>query len=72
MDLTRVRAFAAVLAAKDRDAVLAQRAEGGVLNTPLAAEPVRGTAAIRPVRERCWRRPSSGAGPIWPAAIPSC
>ncbi|MGU3385493.1 hypothetical protein [Methylobacterium sp. yr668] len=49
MDLTRVRAFAAVLAAKDRDAVLAQMAEGGVLNTPLAAEPVRGTAAIRPV-----------------------
>ncbi|WCS26912.1 nuclear transport factor 2 family protein [Methylobacterium sp. NMS14P] len=49
MDLTHVRAFAAALAAKDRDAMLAQMAEGVVLNTPLAAEPVRGKAAIRPV-----------------------
>ncbi|MGU3546919.1 nuclear transport factor 2 family protein [Methylobacterium sp. A52T] len=49
MGLTRVRAFAAALAAKDRDAVPAQMAEGVVLNTLLAAEPVRGTAAIRPV-----------------------
>lgn len=49
MDLTHVRAFAAALAAKDRDAMLAQMTEGVVLHTPLAAEPVRGTAAIRPV-----------------------
>jgi limonene-1,2-epoxide hydrolase len=48
-DLTHVRAFAAALQAKDRDAMLAQMADGIVLNTPLAAEPVRGKAAIRPV-----------------------
>jgi hypothetical protein len=49
MNLTRIHAFAAALQAKDRDAMLAQMAEGVVLNTPLAAEPVRGKAAIRPV-----------------------
>lgn len=49
MDLTHVRAFTAALQAKDRDAMLAQMAEGVVLNTPLAAEPVRAKAAIRPV-----------------------
>jgi len=49
MDLTHFRAFAAALAAKDRDAMLAQMAEAVVLNTPLAVEPVRGKAAIRPV-----------------------
>ncbi|MBE7246278.1 hypothetical protein MMSR116_01170 [Methylobacterium mesophilicum SR1.6/6] len=49
MNLTHVRAFAAALQAKDRDAMLAQMADGVVLNTPLAAEPVRGKAAIRPV-----------------------
>ncbi|MBP1183869.1 nuclear transport factor 2 family protein [Methylobacterium sp. PvR107] len=49
MNLTYVHAFAAALQAKDRDAMLAQMAEGVVLNTPLAAEPVCGKAAIRPV-----------------------
>ncbi|PJI51806.1 hypothetical protein CTI14_53270, partial [Methylobacterium radiotolerans] len=49
MDLSHVRAFATALAAKDRDAMLAQMTEAVVLNTPLAAEPVRGKAAIRPV-----------------------
>ncbi|ACB23649.1 nuclear transport factor 2 family protein [Methylobacterium radiotolerans] len=49
MDLSHARAFAAALAAKDRDAMLAQMTEAVVLNTPLAAEPVRGKAAIRPV-----------------------
>src|ERR1700712_5232342 len=47
MNLTHIHAFAAALQAKDRDAMLAQMAEGVVLNTPLAAEPVRGKAAIR-------------------------
>jgi ketosteroid isomerase-like protein len=49
MNLFHVRAFAAALQAKDRDAMLAQMADGVVLNTPLAAEPVRGKAEIRPV-----------------------
>ncbi|MCJ2134114.1 nuclear transport factor 2 family protein [Methylobacterium sp. J-026] len=49
MNLTHVRAFAAAMQAKDPDGMLAQMADGVVLNTPLAAEPVRGKAAIRPV-----------------------
>ncbi|SFM54649.1 nuclear transport factor 2 family protein [Methylobacterium pseudosasicola] len=49
MNLTHIHAFAAALQAKDRDAMLAQMADDIVLNTPLAAEPVHGKAAVRPV-----------------------
>ena len=49
MDLTHVHAFAVAMQAKDPDAMLAQMADAVVLNTPLAAEPVCGKAAIRPV-----------------------
>ncbi len=48
-NLAHVRAFAAAMQAKDRDGMLAEMTEDVVLNTPLAAEPVRGKAAIRPV-----------------------
>ena len=49
MDLTHVRAFTAAMRRKDLDGMLAHMAVGVVLNTPLAAEPVRGKAAVREV-----------------------
>ena len=49
MDLTHVRAFAEAMRRKDITAMLARMSDDVVLNTPLAAEPVIGKAAIREV-----------------------
>jgi hypothetical protein len=49
MDLTHVTAFTAALQRKDLDAMLTHMADDITLKTPLAAEPFRGKAAIRPV-----------------------
>ena len=49
MDLTHIHAFTAAMQRKDLDAMLAHMADDVTLNTPLAAEPVRGKASIRPV-----------------------
>ncbi|WP_457107870.1 hypothetical protein [Methylobacterium sp. P5_C11] len=72
MDLTHVRACAAALAAKDRDAVRAQMAEAVVLNTPLAAEPVRGKAAIRPVVDALLAAVEAFADPPDPGRPRTC
>jgi len=49
MDLTHIHAFTAAMQRKDLDAMLTHMADDVTLNTPLAAEPVRGKAAIRSV-----------------------
>jgi len=49
MDLTHITAFTAALQRKDLDAMLTHMADDIILKTPLAAEPFRGKAAIRPV-----------------------
>lgn|SRR3954466_3554235 len=49
MDLTHIHAFTAAMACKDMEAMLSHMAEEIVLNTPLAAEPLIGKNAIRPV-----------------------
>jgi limonene-1,2-epoxide hydrolase len=49
MNLTHVHAFTAAMQRKDLDAMLSHMADDIVLKTPLAAEPFRGKAAIRPV-----------------------
>ncbi len=48
-DLTHVHAFTAAMRRRDLEAMLDHMAEDVVLNTPLAAEPVRGKPAIRTV-----------------------
>jgi hypothetical protein len=49
MDLTHVHAFTEAMARKDLDTMLTHMTEDVVLNTPLAAEPVKGKAGVRPV-----------------------
>jgi len=49
MDLTHVHAFTEAMRRKDLEAMLAHMADDVVLRTPLAAEPLRGKTAIRPV-----------------------
>jgi ketosteroid isomerase-like protein len=49
MNLEHVTAFTAAMQRKDLEAMLGHMAEDVVLNTPLAAEPARGKAAIREV-----------------------
>ena len=49
MDLTHLRAFTAAMERKDLDAMLTHMADDVVLRTPLAAEPLEGKAALRPV-----------------------
>ncbi len=49
MDLTHIHAFTAAMQRKDLGAMLTHMAEDVTLNTPLAAEPVHGKAAIRSV-----------------------
>jgi len=49
MDLTHVHAFTAAMQRKDLEAMLTHMADSVTLNTPLAAEPVEGKAAIRTV-----------------------
>jgi hypothetical protein len=49
MDLTHIHAFTQALQRKDMEAMLSHMADDIVLNTPLAAEPIRGKDAIRPV-----------------------
>jgi hypothetical protein len=51
MDLTHINAFTAAMARKNLDVMFSHMADDIVLKTPLAAEPVRGKAAIRPVVE---------------------
>ena len=49
MDLTHIHAFTAAMQRKDLEAMLTHMADDVTLNTPLAAEPVRGKAAIRSI-----------------------
>lgn len=49
MDLSHIHAFTAAMQRKDLDAMLAEMSDEVVLNTPLAAESLKGKAAIRPV-----------------------
>jgi hypothetical protein len=49
MNLTHIRAFTAAMQRKDLEAMLTHMADDIVLKTPLAAEPFKGKAAIRPV-----------------------
>ncbi len=49
MNLTHIHAFTAAMQRKDLEAMLTHMADDVTLNTPLAAEPVRGKAAIRSV-----------------------
>lgn len=49
MNLTHVHAFTNAMQRKDLEAMLTHMAEDIVLKTPLAAEPFKGKAAIRPV-----------------------
>ncbi|MGM4918808.1 nuclear transport factor 2 family protein [Tardiphaga sp. 813_E8_N1_3] len=49
MNLTHIHAFTAAMQRKDLDAMLSHMADDIVLKTPLAAEPFKGKAAIRPV-----------------------
>ncbi len=51
MDLTHINAFTAAMQRKDLDAMLTHMADDVILKTPLAAEPLKGKAAIRPVVE---------------------
>jgi SnoaL-like domain len=51
MDLTHVDAFTAAMARKNLDVMLTHMADDIVLKTPLAGEPFRGKAAVRPVVE---------------------
>ena len=48
-DLTHIHAFTAAMQRKDLEAMLTHMADDVVLNTPLAAEPLKGKTAIRPV-----------------------
>lgn len=49
MNLTHIHAFTAAMQRKDPEAMLSHMADDIVLKTPLAAEPFKGKAAIRPV-----------------------
>lgn len=49
MNLTHIHEFTKAMQRKDLDAMLSHMADDIVLKTPLAAEPFRGKAAIRPV-----------------------
>jgi hypothetical protein len=49
MDLTHVNAFTAAMQGKDLEAMLTHMADDITLRTPLAAEPLVGKAAVRPV-----------------------
>ncbi len=49
MDLSHIHAFTAAMQRNDLEAMLTHMADDVILNTPLAAEPVRGKAAIRQV-----------------------
>ena len=49
MDPTHIYAFTAAMERKDLDTMLTHMADDVTLRTPLAAEPLRGKAAIRPV-----------------------
>jgi hypothetical protein len=49
MELTHIHAFTAAMQRKDLEAMLSHMADDIMLNTPLAAEPVEGKAAIRQV-----------------------
>ncbi len=51
MDLTHIHAFTAAMQRKELAAMLTHMADDIVLKTPLAAEPFKGKAAIRPVVE---------------------
>jgi hypothetical protein len=49
MDLTHIRAFTRTMQNKDLGAMLSHMADDIVLRTPLAADPLVGKAALRPV-----------------------
>src|SRR5277367_2260007 len=49
MNLTHVQSFTAAMMDKDLEAMLTHMTDDIVLNTPLAAEPVKGKAGVRPV-----------------------
>src|SRR4051812_15308623 len=49
MDLIHVRAFTAAMQRKDLEGMLIHMTDDIVLRTPLAAEPLKGKAALRPV-----------------------
>lgn len=49
MNLTHIHEFTKAMQRKDLEAMLSHMADDIVLKTPLAAEPFRGKAAIRPV-----------------------
>jgi ketosteroid isomerase-like protein len=51
MDLSHINAFTAAMQRKDLEAMLTHMADDIILKTPLAAEPFKGKAAIRPVVE---------------------
>jgi SnoaL-like domain len=51
IDLTHIHAFTEAMQRKDLDAMLTHMADDIILKTPLAAEPITGKAAIRPVVE---------------------
>jgi ketosteroid isomerase-like protein len=47
MEMTHIKAFTDAMKRKDLEGMLTPMADDVVLNTPLAAEPVRGKAAVR-------------------------
>jgi hypothetical protein len=49
MNLSHVHAFTAAMQRKDLDSMLSHMTEDVVLRTPLAAQPLHGKAALRPV-----------------------
>jgi len=49
MDLTHIHAFTSAMERKDLDAMLSHMSDDITLNTPLAAQPLHGKAAVRPV-----------------------
>ncbi|HEY0791444.1 MAG TPA: nuclear transport factor 2 family protein [Chthoniobacterales bacterium] len=51
MELTHIHAFTAAMQRKDLEAMLTHMADDVILKTPLAHEPFKGKAAIRPVVE---------------------
>ena len=49
MNLAHIHEFTAAMQRKDLEAMLSHMAENIVLKTPLAAEPLKGKTALRPV-----------------------
>jgi hypothetical protein len=49
MNLTHLKAFTEAMTRKDLESMLTHMADDIILKTPLAAEPLQGKAAIRPV-----------------------